>query len=100
LDDIEKQKWIEFGKYIRNVRKEKKISAYMIEQKYDFNRQYWYRIELATHGYAIKPELIIKMAEILEINYLELYKIVNYVSDDYILDYCKTNLMDKLKENL
>lgn len=100
MDDLEK--WVEYGEYIRKVRKEKGISMYGIEKHYQFSRQYWSRIELAKQGYALKNELIIRMAEILDINYLELFKIVGYINDDVIVDYCKSSpsIMNRLKDNL
>ena len=94
MDDLDKEKWLAFGAYVRNIRKEKKISMYSIEKQHDFSRQYWSRIELATHGYALKFELIQKMADILDINYLDLYRIVGYVDDEKIREYYLRNLKD------
>ncbi len=88
-------KWDAFGKYVREIRKQKNISMYRIEKEYNFSRQYFSRIELNKHGYAIKPDLIQKIASILEINYLDLYKIVGYADDDSIAEYYKKNLLNK-----
>ncbi len=97
MDDLEKKKWAEFGQYVRKIRKSKNLSMYQIEQEHDFSRQYFSRIELNRHGYAIKPELIQKIAKILDMNYLELYNIVGYSNDDVIADYYKKHLLNKEK---
>lgn len=100
MDDLEK--WVEYGEYIRSVRKEKGISMYSIEKSHDFSRQYWSRIELAKQGYALKPELVKRMAEILDINYLELYQIVGYVEIEAVIKFLKSNpaLIHKIKDEL
>lgn len=87
--------WVELGKYIRKIRTEKGISAYSIEKKYEFSRQFWSRIELGTQKSAMKPDLLQKIASILDINYIDLYLIVGYVDkeslDKYIEEYIKKN---------
>ena len=95
MDDIEAEKWAAFGRYVREIRKKKNISMYYIEKEYNFSRQYFSRIELGRQGYSLKPELIQKIASILEINYLDLYKIVGYADDDSIAEYYKNNILNK-----
>lgn len=95
MTDYELEKWSEFGKYIREVRTKKKITMYQIEKDYNFSRQYFSRIELNRHGYALKPELVKRIAQILDINYLELYKIVDYADDKTIAEYYEKNLLNK-----
>lgn len=97
MDDIEKKKWAEFGQYIREVRESKNITMYQIEQMYGFQRQYFSRIELNKNNYALKPEIIQRIAKILDINYIGLYNIVGYSDDDVIADYYKKHLLNKEK---
>ena len=85
MDDIER--WQAFGSYIRTIRKEKNITMYAIEKEFGFSRQYWSRIELSKQGYALKPDLIQRIASILDINYIDLYEIVGYCDDSYIKEY-------------
>ena len=86
--------WIELGKYIRSVRENKGISAYSIEKNHGFSRQFWSRIELGTQKSSMKPDLLKKIAFILDINYFELYMIVGYIDKNSFLDY-----YEKIKSN-
>ena len=87
-DFLEKlHEWIELGKYIRKIRDEKGISAYSIEKKYGFSRNFWSRIESGTHKSAMKPDLLKKIAEILEVNYIEFYLIVGYLDEESLNAY-------------
>lgn len=90
-------KWKELGTYIRTVRKSKGISTYFIEQEFGFNRQYWSRIELATSEYALKPELLQRIATILKINYLDLYVIVGYADEAAINEFSERKKREKEK---
>lgn len=86
--------WIELGQYIRKIRKEKGISAYSIEKTHGFSRQFWSRIELGTQKSALKPDLLKKIATILEINYFELYMIVGYSDKETLISYYKSLKID------
>ncbi len=79
--------WIQLGLYIKKRRLEKGLSAYFIEKEYGFSRNFWSRIESGTHKSSMKPELLKKIASILEINYIELYMIVGYLDNDSFIDY-------------
>ena len=79
--------WEELGLYIKKIRLEKGVSAYSIEKNYGFSRNFWSRIESGTHKSSMKPELLKKIATILEINYLELYMIVGYIDKESFFDY-------------
>ncbi len=81
--------WIQLGLYIKKRRLEKGLSAYFIEKEYGFSRNFWSRIESGTHKSSMKPELLKKIASILEINYIELYMIVGYLDNDSFIDYYK-----------
>lgn len=79
--------WQILGKYIKKIRQEKKISAYSIEKNYGFSRNFWSRIENGTHKSAMKPDLLKKIASILNVNYIEFYLIVGYLDEDSLKDY-------------
>ncbi len=81
--------WKILGEYIKKIRKEKGISAYSIEQNYGFSRNFWSRIENGTHKSAMKPDLLIRIANILDINYIEFYLIVGYIDKDTLNNFYK-----------
>ncbi len=81
--------WKILGEYIKKIRKEKGISAYSIEQNHGFSRNFWSRIENGSHKSAMKPDLLIKIANILNVNYLEFYLIVGYVDKEALNDFYK-----------
>ncbi len=97
MDDLERLKSL--GSYIRKIREEKNITMYAIEKEYGFSRQYWSRIELANQGYFLKPDLLQRMASILSINYLDLYKILGYCDDLSIKEYYERKELQNLKNN-
>jgi len=80
-------KWKNLGIFIKNTRNSKGISAYFIEKKYGFSRNFWSRIENGTHKSAMKPDLLQKIASILDINYIDLYLIVGYVDKESLDKY-------------
>lgn len=88
-------KWKELGNYIRDVRKDKGISTYFIEKEFGFSRQYWSRIELASSEYALKPELLQRIATILKINYLDLYVIVGYADETAINEFSERKKQER-----
>ncbi len=79
--------WKILGEYIKKIRKEKGISAYSIEQNHGFSRNFWSRIENGSHKSAMKPDLLKKIASILDVNYIEFYLIVGYIDKETLSNY-------------
>ncbi len=79
--------WKILGEYIKKIRKEKGISAYAIEQNCGFSRNFWSRIENGSHKSAMKPDLLKKIASILDVNYIEFYLIVGYIDKETLSNY-------------
>lgn len=84
--------WQNLGIFIKNTRNAKGISAYSIEQNYGFSRNFWSRIENGTHKSAMKPDLLKKIASILDINYIDLYLIVGYIDKESLDKYFEKSL--------
>ena len=76
---------ITIGEFIKEKRKEKGITLHTIE-KMGFNKSTWSKIE---NNFRKDPEhkILKQIAQILEINYIELYKIVGYIDDEAINEY-------------
>ena len=87
MDKLKDLKLKEIGEYIKNIREQKNISIYSIEKNYHIDRGNWSRIENGKHGSFLKPETLKQIAQILDINYIELYKIAGYIDDEAISEY-------------
>ncbi len=75
------------GEYIKNKRIIKNISAYQIEKTYGIDRSLWSKLENGKQKSLPKPEFLMQIAKILEINYVELYVVVGYITTKSIVEY-------------
>lgn len=100
MSDIENP-WIKLGDFIRNYRKKNEMSAYYICKVSGFSESYWSMIENGKRP-NLNPEVLQKIAKILEINYHYLYEIVGYTSKNAALEYSlgKNNPMLSISPSL
>jgi len=85
--DEQAQKLLKLGKHIKYKRTVKNISAYYIEKKFNIDRALWSKLENGKLPHLPKPEFLKRIAEILEIDYIILYILVGYISNDDIVKY-------------
>lgn len=79
-------KWLELGNLIRKRRLEKNLSIRDVKNIYNFDAGYLSKIENGKRE-NINVETLKLIAKILDISYIELYKIVGYIDDEAISEY-------------
>jgi len=85
VENIE-NKWLELGNFIKKTREKRGWSAYYVCKISGFSDSYWSKIENGKRP-NLNNEVLQQIAKILEINYLDLYKIVGYIDDKSAIEY-------------
>ena len=87
MKDLKEEKIKRLGEYIKYRRIIKNISAYQIEKTYGIDRSLWSKLENGKQTSLPKPEFLMQIAKILDINYIELYMVVGYITSQSIVEY-------------
>jgi transcriptional regulator with XRE-family HTH domain len=87
LDKEKREILIHLGRFIRYNRTIRNLSIGQIEKKYSFDKALWSKIENGKLPSMPKPELLMLLADILDCNCVEMYKIVGYLKDSDIYKY-------------
>jgi len=78
----------EFGDYIRNLRKERKMGVRELERRSGISQAYISQIETGKRD-TPKPIMINKLSKGLDVSYIELMIKAKYVMEADILEYCE-----------
>lgn len=78
---VDHENLIALGEYIRNLRVKHKIGLREMAKMLDISSAYLSNLETGKHSMA-NPLLLKKIAEILRIDHLKLYKIIGYTNQD------------------
>ena len=95
---IDHNQLIALGEFIRSQRIKKNIGLREMSKMLDISGPYFSNIETGKHAMA-NPLLIKRIAEILEIDHLKLYKMIGYTNKD-LKDILDVNIKPKINNIL
>ncbi len=85
--DEKKEILTKLGEFIKHKRIILGISAYQIEKEHKIDRAMWSKLESGKLPSFPKPDFLMKVSSILEINCIELYLILGYLTKENMMEY-------------
>jgi len=91
LDKVKKDNLKRLGRFVKSRRVVKNLSTCQIENEFGLDRALWSKLENGKLTSVPKPEFLINIAKILNINCVELYILAGFMSDKNIMEYIIEN---------